>query len=374
MLDELCVSLFASLTRSDQRRSGMSYLRGLLLATGRKSMRNVAAAVDAPATEQSMHHFISDSTWDWEPVRAALTDYLLAAAPPRAWVLRPLVIPKAGNDSVGVGKRFFPSMGQALNAQHAIGVWAASEDTSSPVNWRLHLPHAWLDDKRKRRRASIPAGTAQETMTDCLLAAYLEVVSRQGVPARPVVFDARCLDVPAVVRTLRAAGLPWLIRIGSNLRLSTAERGFPGRDRATVPAYQVVAAARTARRLVNWVDHEPVHTTRTDLAAAVPARLPGGAEPDLRVVGTGQVGQSWPAQLWLTDIGAPAATLLRLSKLVERVDRDALDIAENVGMRDFSGRSFAGWHRHVTLASAAHAVVASTSQGLGGNTSLSAIS
>jgi hypothetical protein len=42
------------------------------------------------------------------------------------------------------------------------------------------------------------------------------------------------------------------------------------------------------------------------------------------------------------------------------VDHDLTEIAERVGIRDFSGRSFVGWHRHVTLASAAPAVVAVT--------------
>jgi hypothetical protein len=51
-------------------------------------------------------------------------------------------------------------------------------------------------------------------------------------------------------------------------------------------------------------------------------------------------------------------TLLRLTRLTQRVARDFTEIADRVGIRDFSGRSFVGWHRHVTLASAAHAVIA----------------
>nr|WP_039931935.1 hypothetical protein [Streptomyces viridochromogenes] len=43
---------------------------------------------------------------------------------------------------------------------------------------------------------------------------------------------------------------------------------------------------------------------------------------------------------------------------MRRVGRDAAEISEQVGMRDFVGRSFTGWHRHMTLVSAAHAVQA----------------
>ncbi|MFF5443307.1 hypothetical protein [Streptomyces achromogenes] len=64
-------------------------------------------------------------------------------------------------------------------------------------------------------------------------------------------------------------------------------------------------------------------------------------------------------QLWLTNMTtAQPALLVRLTRLADKVDADFTDISEGVGMRDFTGRSFGGWHRHITLASAAHAVVA----------------
>ncbi|MEV4442291.1 transposase, partial [Streptomyces sp. NPDC049577] len=71
VLAELCAVLFASLPRSDQRRRGEAYVRGLLGAQGRKSIRNIAALIGGQAAEQSLHHFISSSTWDWSPVRRA---------------------------------------------------------------------------------------------------------------------------------------------------------------------------------------------------------------------------------------------------------------------------------------------------------------
>nr|WP_063797785.1 transposase [Saccharothrix sp. NRRL B-16348] len=321
VLDELSSGLFTSMGRSDQRRKGMCYLYGLLTTPGRKSMRNVAAAVGGHATEQSLHHFISDSTWDWIPVREALTDYTVSAMPPRAWVVRPMVIPKAGNDSVGVGRRFCPSHGQALNAQHALGVWAASDEVSSPVNWRLHLPRTWLRDERKRSRASIPDGVDEESITDCVVEAYLEVASRPGVPLRPVVFDARCLDIEHLTSRLGAVGLPWLVRIGTNHQLTTDDVRLPGLTSGATPAYRLIGALRSARRLLSWTDHEPIPTTRTDLVAAVRVGLPTepGADtvPDLHLIGTGPVGHPWPAQLWLTDLGdsTPLGALLHLAKL-----------------------------------------------------------
>ncbi|CAM5640480.1 hypothetical protein SAURM35S_09798 [Streptomyces aurantiogriseus] len=38
-----------------------------------------------------------------------------------------------------------------------------------------------------------------------------------------------------------------------------------------------------------------------------------------------------------------------------RVARDLATVGDRVGLRDFEGRSFRGWHRHTTLAAVAHA-------------------
>ncbi|MFE0176861.1 transposase [Streptomyces sp. NPDC059002] len=69
-------------------------------------MRNIATACfGGDATDQSLHHFIGSSHWDWRPVRAALARSVERTAPPEAWVVRSMVIPKAGEHSVGVERR-----------------------------------------------------------------------------------------------------------------------------------------------------------------------------------------------------------------------------------------------------------------------------
>jgi hypothetical protein len=60
------------------------------------------------------------------------------------------------------------------------------------------------------------------------------------------------------------------------------------------------------------------------------------------------------SSVWLTDLAEPPGALLRLARLARRVDRDFAVISQRVGLQDFEGRSFQGWHRHITLASAAH--------------------
>jgi hypothetical protein len=359
---ELCSAIFTQLPRSDQRRKAVRYLRGLLGAQGRKTVRNIAAAQGVHATEQNLHHFISDSTWDWVPVRQALARHLARIAPPHAWVVHPMTIPKAGAGSVGVGRRFSAAHGQSFNGQQAVGVWGASDAMSSPFNWRLHLSGPWLDDGPRRSRASIPEEAALETLVDCAVGTYAEMAAGWDVPVRPVVLDARELDPMPIFRTLRATGAPVLARVTAGLRLIAADPALRGYGAEVRSAHHLLGAATGRRRPVAQTRDGPVVTT-VRVRAPVPvggSRRATGSE-GLILLGTGGAGGHWPAELWLTDLtDAQPATVLRLSRLVQRVDRDFAEIADRVGIRDFVGRSFTGWHRHVTLASAAHAVVALT--------------
>ena len=351
-LEELCAVVFASLRRADQRSRGVEYLRGLLATPGRKSIRNIAAATGGP--EQGLHHFVSDSTWDWLPVRRALAGFVSAHIDQRAWVLRPMVIPKAGSQSVGVGRRFDPALGQTLNAQQAVGVWAAAEWTSSPVSWRLQLPSAWLTDAGRRGRAAIPDEAEPETIGDCAVEARHELA---GVAEWPVVLDAREMDAATTVRRLVSAGTPFVVRVPETVRVAAAVPVLPGHGTDTVPAEWMMSAVKDLRRPVTWTD--PAGGVRTALAAVAPVVLPEVGE--LRLLGASDSGAAWPGELWLTTLSdASAGALLRLARLTLRVDRDFTEIADRVGIRDFSGRSFVGWHRHVTLASAAHALIAVT--------------
>ena len=369
VLSELGSSLFLSLPRSDQRRRGMHYLQALLAAEGRKSIRNIAAVLGGRATEQSLHHFVASSTWGWTPVRRALAEYVVRVAPPQAWVARSMVIPKAGANSVGVERQFLPYAGQVLNAQCAVGVWAASEAGSFPVNWRLHLSDAWLEDGARRVQASIPDAVASESLTDCAHEAYLGMMRNWGLPERPVVLDSHAADaadgadVAATVRAFRAAGVPVVVRVPGSTRLRVTDPVLRG-GIGVSPAHQIMAAARDLRRPVAWRGHETGRTARRGLVAAVrtqmpsTVRVPRGPDADLVLLGVGEHGRPWPAELWLTNMTDTApAELQRLTRLVDRVDHDFRETAERVGIRDYTGRSFGGWHRHVTLASAAHTVV-----------------
>ena len=51
----------------------------------------------------------------------------------------------------------------------------------------------------------------------------------------------------------------------------------------------------------------------------------------------------------------PLVDLVRLAKLRWRVEHDYRELKDALGLDHFEGRSWPGWHHHVTLVSVAHA-------------------
>jgi hypothetical protein len=356
---ELCTLVLASLPRSDQRRRGELYVRGLLGAEGRKSMRNLAALTGGPAVEQSLHHFISKSTWDWEPVRRALARRLTEDLAPRAWVVEPITIPKAGRSSVGVESRFVSRLGRVATAQQAYGLWLTSPEAGVPVNWRLLLSDRWVEDEERRRRAEIPDRAADPSADACARAVALDTAG-WGLPALPVLMDVRESGAAGAVSAFTVAGIPFLLRVDPAAPVLAGNRTHASAVAGPLPARQLAGSVHRMSRPVEWIDPRGP-ALRTSLVVAPRVTLPGraGGGRLLRLLAEFPAHRCRDPRLWLTDlVDLPASTLLRLAKLGARTAKDLAEVCEPAGIRDFEGRSFTGWHRHTTLVSVAHAASA----------------
>ncbi|QLH21583.1 transposase [Streptomyces sp. Rer75] len=370
LLADLGSTLFASLPRSDQRGMALTYVRGLLTTRGRKSFRNMAASLGVPRLEQRLHHFISCSTWDWAPLARAAAGTVMPMAPPEGWVLRTLVTPRTGESTVGVHKRFCPGYGQVLNAQYAVGLWAASTTMCYPLAWRLLLPPEWFRDEARRARASIPGNCTPETPVVCGLSAYLDLPD--ALRGRlPIVMDMRGVDIPAAVHQLRAVRVPFLVKAYRGLPMTVVDPALP---HVAGPqwTYQIMAAAEEAAGKAVPTGGPVWGPGNQDaargLVAAVRVRLPfhrdgasgsdGHGDPyDLLLLRTCWEDGQRPDEVWLTNmLDTDATALLSLTALPHRVD-DAIEyITAPLGIRDFTGRSYGGWNRHATLTSVAHAI------------------
>ncbi|MET9888012.1 transposase [Streptomyces sp. NPDC006430] len=351
-VEELCAAVFTSLRRRDQRERGRQYVRGLIATQGRKSIRNIAQQIGpgGAAAEQSLHHFIAASTWDWQPIRAALSQYLGQSAPLNAWVAQPMAIPKGGEHSVGAGHRFDPHQGQMFRGQQAFGMWFTSAGMVTPVGWRLFLDEAAEDSEESEE--------SEESYEECAVTGVLDTVRESWPAARPVVLDIRDIATRATLNRFAEARVPVVGRINPEARLLVTDPRLPGFGAGTLAARDVLQNVRGLRMPVEWPDPEVPGARRTSLVAAVRVMVPDpapGRRREVLLFGEWETTRRLPTQLWVTDmVRTEPGTLVRMTKTAHRVSAAAVS-AQEVGLRDFSGRSLQGWHRHVTLASVAHA-------------------
>jgi SRSO17 transposase len=68
-------------------------------------------------------------------------------------------------------------------------------------------------------------------------------------------------------------------------------------------------------------------------------------------------GQAEPTDYWLSTLptDTPLRELVRLAKIRWRIEHDYRELKDGLGLDHFEGRSYLGWHRHVTLTALAQA-------------------
>jgi SRSO17 transposase len=364
--------VLAPLLRCDQRRWGETYLRGLMLDGRRKSIEPLAARLEG-GDEQALQQFVNQSPWEWEPVRERLAARMSAAIGPLAWIVDDTGFPKAGRYSVGVARQYSGTLGKVGNCQIGVSVSAASEAASCPLTWRLFLPAAWDDDAR-RAKAHLPPEERHRPKWQLALE-MLDELRGWGLSPPPVVADAGYGEISAFRTALQERELAYVVEVKATTSAYgedvLAERpAWRGSGRPPTSRYRqapsslralALKAGRQATREVAWREGSRGTMGGRFLAlrvrlANVGLRRARGALPLAWLLCQWPSEESEPVKYWLANLPAETtlADLVRLAKLRWRIEQDYRELKDALGLDHFEGRSFRGWHHHVTLVSLAH--------------------
>src|SRR4051812_4487215 len=384
-LEEFAAELFAPLSRSDQRVKGQTYLRGLLLDGRRKSMQPMAERLGVD--HQGLQQFVSSSTWAVEPVRARLARRAVAVIVPDAWVVDDTGFPKDGLASPGVARQYSGTLGKVGNCQVGVSICAVTDAASCPLSWRLFLPERWDDAeaatpeaaaaiRERRRRAGIPAEQRHREKWRLALDMLDELAGWRLTPPL-VVADAGYGDNAEFRDGITARGWPYVVQVSGDLTAHAGDavpqvKPYSGRGRRPLPRYRtapvglrahVLAAGRDAVRQVTWREGSRGPMTARFVALRV---RPAGRRATARRAEDGSLPAVWllaqwppeepePTDYWLSTLppDTDLAELVRLAKIRWRIEHDYRECKTGLGLDHFEGRTFAGWHRHVTLVTAA---------------------
>jgi len=400
-LEAFAAEMLGGLARSDQRAKGELYLRGLMLDGKRKSMYPMAERLGVD--HQQLQQFVTSSTWDHAEVRARVARWAEGSIRPEAYVIDDSGFPKDGLDSPGVARMYSGTLGKVGNCQIGVSVHAVTDRASAAINWRLFMPNSWDDTamtdpalaaevRRRRTRCKIPDDVRHREkwrlsldMLDQILGPRTaETAQGWGLAPLPVVSDGGYGDITEFRLGLEDRDLTYAVAVKGTTSAYAADAvptvpPYRGRGRPPRPRYRddptnlaglALAAGRRALRRVTWrrgsrkKPDNPTASMRSRFMAlrVRPAnrdipRHTDGSLPECWLIVEWPPGKDEPTDYWLSNlpVDTPLRELVRLAKIRWRIEHDYRELKDGLGLDHFEGRSYLGWHRHVTLTTLAQA-------------------
>lgn len=377
--------VFASVTRKDTRRWSDCYLRGLMLDGRRKSVQPMAERLP-DGDMQALQQFVNQSPWDHVAVLRAVALKTVPVVDPVVWVIDDVSFPKDGRMSVGVARQWCGALGKQSNCQVGVSLHAASDTASVPISWRLFVPAEWQDDAERRTRAGLPEEVGHREKWRLALDLIDEAIAWDLEP-KVIVADAGYGQVTAFRHGLAERGLDFVVAVRSDESAHPQEAvptapPWSGNGRKPATRYRMKAASmqvlaadggRKGFRQATWrrgskgpmrsrfrvvtVRPAGVAARTHAMAQAGGAASWDGVLPETPLLSEWPTGHKAPTEYWLTSLPAdtPTRHLVRLAKMRWRIEHDYREMKHGLGLDHFEGRTWRGWHHHVTLVTAAHA-------------------
>ena len=371
-----------ALGHADRARPARWYLRGLMLPGQRKSVEPMAARVhpqDVESAHQSMHHLVADSEWSDTALLSTVAREVMPVLSqegqaPCFWIVDDTSHRKWGKHSVGVARQYCGHLGKTENCQVAVSLTLATVQGSLPLAYRLYLPREWTGNKRRCQAAGVPKAIGFATKGE-LAWRQIEAALAAGIARGTVLMDAAYGDEAAMRDRLNAQNLSYAVGVRPGTTVWWAEH----QPAPAPPRQQPRGRPRT--RVRRNANHQPLSVL--DLARALPAaswrtiRWREGTTAPLasrfaRVRCRAAQGDRARDEEWLLiewPRGEAAPTHYFLSNLPEsialqelvatvkmrwRIERDYLELKQELGLSHYEGRNWRGFHHHASLCIAAY--------------------
>lgn len=367
--------------RPERRRALSWYLTGLLLDGDSKTVVSIASRLveedaQAEAMRQRLQQCVTISTWADEEIRRRLALRFEEAFRPDAYVIDDTGFPKKGVYSVGVARQYSGTLGRIDNCQVAPSLHVASDEGSGCIGMRLYLPEDWASDIKRRRLCGVPDEVVFKRKWEIGLELLDEALAA-GLPRRLVLADSGYGDSTEFRDGLQTRGCNYLVGV-SNVRLvwppgsnprEPKPRGGPGRRRTQFrdgnrkPMSLSEIAEGFEYRKYSCPDGRGGTKSGYFAFARVRSaeRHTKGRRPsdEIWLIGEWRPGNN-ERKFYFSDLpeSVPRKELVRLVKLRWRIERDYQELKGEVGLDHFEGRTWRGFHHHVTLCAAAHGFLA----------------
>lgn len=382
-LEDLATFLepFAELVlRSESRAAMERYTTGLLSDLQHKNASEMGRSL--PGTSgQKLQEFLTRTRWEPREMDRLRIGRMIhdATIGHGALVIDDTGFAKKGKASVGVARQYSGTLGRVENCQVLVTAHYVDRVFDWPVMGHLYLPKEWAEDEERRRHAQVPEEIAFGTKGEIALA-LIDEAREAEVPFAAVVADAGYGEQRTFLDGLDERTIPYVVGVAvtTPFRLAEAVEADPGDG--PPPPYAGMGRPRRSRSLKERIPARPAQAffaalppdgwTRVAWREGTKGALVKEAAR-VRVFRSGWRGEPIPTSGWLIaerslrrdeikyafahgldDLGLEdLIELLHVRWVVERFYQDAKG---ELGLDQYEGRRWQGFHRHVALGMLAH--------------------
>ena len=382
--------------RKEARAQALVYLRGLVLAQGRKSAEPMALAFGEPDDDGisqnqvlALQRFLTYSPWESSAVNRAIQAVFAEQLVPSAadWsvgtvgVLDESGFVKKGTHSVGVERQYCGRVGKRENCQVGVFWIGVTPAGCALLEHQLYLPRTWTADAHRRRQTAIPDDVSFQSKFQIGLALLGRLRANGLVAFDWIIADEWYGQKGKFLDELEALQQRYVVEVPANTTVWTVDpqtqvpphEGRRGPAATKPPRDRVRQHVRSAQALARglpptaWQVLQVRPGAKGPLAFAfarlrvwaVRHRQPGPAcwllwrrslEPD------GEV------KCYLSNAAAeePLETMALVSGARYRVEEFLEEGKSYLGMAHDEARAWSSWHHHMSLVALAHLFVTLT--------------
>lgn len=221
-LAEFLAQFQVHFNRRESRHATERYLTGLLTEHPNKNCDTLASIVPQ-TSEQSLQGLVTVMAWDENDLNQQRVKVMRALPTEGNGVLLfdDTDFPKQGRASVGVARQYAGSLGKIANCQVTVNCTYAERTLAWPIATQLYLPHEWITDTERRKRAHVPPEVVAQTKWEIALDLVDQAIT-WGVRHAGVVCDAGYGDNPPFLDGLEARHERYVAAIRADFTVATS--------------------------------------------------------------------------------------------------------------------------------------------------------
>ncbi len=345
----------------------IDYIYGLILLPKRKNMSKMAIYCCKYSNNQSLSHFISNSTWSpTDLLKSVRTKAIEIIGEDGVIILDESGMKKSGNCSVGVSHQYCGNLGKIDNCQ--VGVFLAyfKGEKRILIDERLYLPEKWVNDEHRCLKAQIPS---EEIVFRTKYDLGLEMIDNaitEGIPFSYVTMDGFDGENPILLTELENRGLTFVADIAIDTKVYVQEpivgipekKGKRGRP-PTIPTVLNLSSVRVDSLSSSIEGWELIRIRKTER---------GYKEVYFKAIKVWRRQDELPCEnpLWLliskdaksgeikhsfcnASENASFEELAKMQSSRYWVERAFQDAKGYCGMAEYMVRSWNSWHHHMAL-------------------------